>query len=146
MAVLARISHEQSLIEHLFGSYRVIQAGMNLDWINQGGAPVLDTHMDRSIKHKVGTIRRAFTRGMETFVVWDWEAWDFARETRERVERGDLRYVSMSFQVVERLRLIQVEEGGAEFLMTSTEPVEVSVVSQPADRQAAILDVDYQEP
>ena len=147
MAYLARISHATSVMDMWGLAYRVGQGSSgDLTWLNAGGAPLLDTHQDSSLRTKVGTIRMAWATEVETLAAFDFEQTAYAQELEQRVRRRDVNYVSMAFKPLHMTRLKEADPEGFWYVVDSWYPLEVSLCAIPADKQAIILDHDFALP
>ena len=141
---LMRISHEASVIRSWWpGDYRVIQSGGNLDRLNSGLAPLLDTHRSGTVRGQLGRIQQAWTEGMETFATVEFDQTDEAQELEQRVSRGEIQNVSMAFYAPRTMRRAEPDIYGARHYIDNWDPFEVSLVADPADRAAIIFPNDY---
>lgn len=116
-------------------TYRMDVAGADLSWLNSGRAPFLLDH-EHAVSHQVGVIQRAYRDGNTLQAEVRFSERHRATEILKDVEDGVSVNVSVGFQVSSVLELLQPEPTGVQYVVTAWEPLEVSLVAVPADREA----------
>jgi hypothetical protein len=114
-------------------------AGADLMRLNNGVAPLLDSHLDGGIASQLGVVRRGWIEGGALLVEVELSSRPAAEALLDDLERGILRGVSLGVELIE----VRDERGSdgklVRRVVTRWLPYELSLVSTPADAGAMIL-------
>lgn len=105
---------------------------VDLDWMASGRAPLLVDHSAR-VDNQVGRIERAWLEGGRGKALVRFGKNQRSQEIRERVKAGDLTSVSVGYRVDEMTLVEERKDGPSTYRVTRWKPMEVSIVSIPAD-------------
>ena len=120
--------------------FRVDSDSVDLDRLKRG-APVIDAHQRGSIRHQIGVVEDAWIDGGQAFATLRFSERDDVTPIWRDVEAGIIRNVSMGVNIREVSDVTPPGEKLKQFLVTSWEPQEISLVMMPADRAAQMLEV-----
>lgn len=127
-------------------------SGANLDRLN-AGAPVLNSHNRYELDSVIGVVERAWIDGNEGRAELRISDRDEVEPIWRDLQNGILRNVSIGYSIEAMERLKAPERGRPDTInVTSFTPVEISIVSVPADYRAQVraeaqpYSVDIKEP
>jgi hypothetical protein len=117
-------------------------SGADLSRLNNGIAPLLDSHLDNGIEAQLGVVRRAWIEAGALLVEVELSSRPQAEALLDDLERGIVRAVSLGVELLE----VRDERGSdgklARRVVTKWMPYELSLVATPADAGAVILSLE----
>lgn len=128
----------ESPVERWFG-VEVLGHGpgeVDLEWIGSGRAPLLVDHYAR-LDDQIGVVESVEIVDGKGFAVVRLGKSDKAKQIGERIEDGEISAVSVGYRIGE-LTLVGNEDGVRTYRATRWSPLEISVVSLPADSSVGI--------
>ena len=117
-------------------------SGGDLSRLNNGVAPLLDSHADAGIASQLGVVRRGWIEAGALLVEVELSSRPAAEALMDDLERGIVRGVSLGIELLE----VRDERGSdgklARRVVTKWMPYELSLVATPADAGAMILSME----
>lgn len=107
---------------------------VNLEWLNSGNAPLLDTHSQWDLKSQIGVIERAWMENARVYVEVRFSNRADAQAIKQDVDDGIIKNVSIGYS---RDRIARSEDE-EEYLVEKWTPKEVSFVPLPADQTVGV--------
>ena len=105
------------------------EGAVNLDWLNSGNAPVLDTHNRYDgLRAQIGAVTRAWLENKRVYVEMKFSNRPEAQAFKQDVDEGIIRNVSVGYDVNKVLR----SEDSEEYRVIEWTPKEASFVPIPA--------------
>lgn len=111
---------------------------INLDRINGGAAPLLWGHDAYSRDAHIGIVERAWSEGGKGYADVMLSPRDDLASMWQDIEAGVIRNVSVGYQIHERALVSTSDTGPATYRVTSWTPMEISLVSVPADPDVGV--------
>ena len=107
---------------------------IDMDWLKSGTAPLLSDHAPDT---QIGVVERAWVDGKKGRAVVRFGKNDLAEEVFQDVKDGIKSNISVGY-VVKEMKLISSEDNHETYRVTKWSPLEISVVSIPADKTVGI--------
>lgn len=108
---------------------------VDLEWLNSGNAPLLDTHSSWDLRSQIGIIRRAWLEGKRLYVAVKFRNDEYSKSIEADVRQGIVRNVSVGYQV---LNAQPVNKDTGEYRVDRWRPKEASFVPLPADESVGM--------
>jgi len=111
------------------------EGSVDLDWLNSGNAPLLDTHSSWDLRSQIGIVRRAWLENKRLYVAVEFRSDAQSKSIEADVRKGIIRNVSVGYQV---LNAQPVDEDTGEYRVDRWRPKEASFVPLPADESVGM--------
>jgi hypothetical protein len=106
---------------------------IDLSRLNSGSAPFLWNHDDYSRSANIGVVEKAWTKSGRGYATVRLSQRADVDSIAQDIQSGILQNVSCGYQVQERTLMKEVDDGPSEYRVTRWLPLEISLVSIPAD-------------
>lgn len=107
---------------------------VDLDFLNSGNAPLLDSHNPHGLRNQIGCVKRAWLEDKRIYVEVSFSSRDDAQATKADVLAGIVRNVSIGYNIDK----YEIDEDEKTLRATSWRPYEASFVPLPADESVGI--------
>jgi HK97 family phage major capsid protein len=107
---------------------------VDLEWLNSGNAPVLDSHNAYDLRDQIGVVTKAWLDNNRVYVSVKFSNRADAQAFAQDIRDGIIRNVSVGYEI----SAYEVDEENSTFIATRWTPKEASFVPLPADQTVGI--------